>query len=121
MMLHDSSTPEPGRGCVEHENLFAVYARTTAEYLRTIQVLHSRRGDLPGAEYGRLTRAVEDAHARSEEARAAVQEHASKHGCFKHGQLTESKSLRCHHAPSPAIESALDLSGLYEVGRSKAS
>ena len=79
-----SSRHEPDYGCEEHERLFAVYARATIEYMRTIQVFHAIKRVLSAAQYQRLAQSVEDCHMRLQKARAALTGHITNHGLFRH-------------------------------------
>ena len=72
---------ETGPVCVEKITLLAEYDTATREYLDRVHELRERTPTVPRSEYELLRSSVDRAHARSELARARLNEHISRHGC----------------------------------------
>lgn len=67
--------------CEEKRRLVAVYEAATQAYFRSMNDLRAKMGTSPKHEYDKLFKATEEAHARSEEARAALLKHVREHKC----------------------------------------
>jgi len=67
--------------CEEKRRLLVTYEATTQAYFRAMNDLRGKMGTSPKAEYDQLFKATEEAHARSETARAALLEHIREHKC----------------------------------------
>jgi hypothetical protein len=67
--------------CVSKQELHNRYQMATASYSRAVEVLNERIDGLSRHEYDFLRQFVDDARARSEEARDALDRHVAEHGC----------------------------------------
>jgi len=67
--------------CEEKRRLLVAYEAATQAYFRAMNGLRAKMGTSPKAEYDRLFKATEEAHARSEMARTALLEHIREHKC----------------------------------------
>jgi hypothetical protein len=57
------------------------YAAETSAYNRTVELLRSKLGTLPKAEYDRVRLLSEETRLRCEAARLALYRHILEHGC----------------------------------------
>jgi hypothetical protein len=67
--------------CSEKERLLRALHVATLNYRRAALVLQERLGVMKKEHYRRIRAYVDEARAKVEEARQAVQRHAAEHGC----------------------------------------
>jgi hypothetical protein len=69
--------------CGEHAKLLKVYQASVAKLSVTLDALAAARGTALKPEYQRMAGYVEQAHGKSDEARAELDRHATEHGCYR--------------------------------------
>jgi hypothetical protein len=67
--------------CEEKQLLGSEYEAATKNFSRTVSELQQNMGVSSKAEYERLARASDEARVKSEQARLALEQHVSAHGC----------------------------------------
>jgi hypothetical protein len=67
--------------CEEKKRLATEYESTTAKFAEAVADLRKKMGTSAKEEYQRLDRAANEARVRSEQARLALEQHVSAHGC----------------------------------------
>jgi len=67
--------------CQDKDRLLNEYQATTEDFSRAVTKLHAARGTSSLDEYERLRQATEEARLKSEQARLALESHATAHRC----------------------------------------
>jgi hypothetical protein len=68
-------------GCEEKTRLLAEYETATKRFSEAVTETQRKMGTSAKSEYERLNRASEDARARSDRGRIALEQHIEAHGC----------------------------------------
>jgi len=76
-----AAAAEPASFCSERERLVYVLVVATLDYSRAVMVIQERAGVMKKDHYRRIRGYVDKARTRLEEARRALERHASEHGC----------------------------------------
>ena len=67
--------------CEEKGRLLAAYELATKQFAASVTDLHQKTGVSKKAEYDQLQRVSAEARNKSEQARLALEQHVSTHGC----------------------------------------
>ena len=76
-----AAAAEPASSCSEKERLMHVLVVATLDYSRAVMVIQERAGVMKKDHYRRVRSYVDEARVKVEEARRALERHASAHGC----------------------------------------
>jgi methyl coenzyme M reductase gamma subunit len=68
-------------GCEEKNRLLREYDAATVSFSSAVSELRRRLGTSPKEEFKKLAQISDDARAKSEGARLALEQHISAHGC----------------------------------------